>query len=80
MVFRIPSMAKEDSGRIVDAGTYELLCTGVSVRESGTGSGNQNTGSGSNDNRSSALQTFNTQKATGQIDNDAVFTGSLNDL
>ena len=45
----------------------------------GTGSGNQNTGSGSNDNRSSALQTFNTQKATGQIDKDAVFTGSLND-
>ena len=31
------------------------------------------------DDRSSALQTFNTQKATGQIDNDAVSTGSLND-
>jgi hypothetical protein len=44
----------------------------------GTGSGNQNTGGGSNDDRSSALQTFNTQKATGQIDRDSVFTGPLN--
>ena len=45
----------------------------------GNQGGGSNTGGGSTVDKSSALQTFNTQKATGQIDNDAVFTGSLND-
>ena len=45
----------------------------------GNQGGGSNTGGGSTVDRSSALQTFNTQKATGQIDKDAVFTGPLND-
>jgi len=45
----------------------------------GTGSGNQNTGSGSNDDRSSNLQTYNHNIATGQADKNPIGPVLLND-
>ncbi len=45
----------------------------------GTGSGNQNTGSGSNDDRSSNLQTYNHNIATGQADKNTYGPVQLND-
>ena len=45
----------------------------------GTGSGNQNTGSGSNDDRSSNLQTYNHNIATGQADKNPYGPVLLND-